>query len=238
MPLLRDVLRDAGIGADEAAERLNQAGVRVQSPDGPRPVTKRDIHNRKQAPKRWLEELSGASPISSPDGDGAGDAHGQRETSSPSRERPPKPPPDAKIAPLEVADRAGAKKRIEWAYSFIGTGLAAGSGYEGVAVVWTDQAPTLAELWLKAAEENPWAARVVQAAEAGGPVGDLVGAHVYLMAATAYVAGAALPGGDSIFAKYSRYRPVERVDEVAQRRAEEAARDGAGAHEGAAHVVE
>ncbi len=46
--------------------------------------------------------------------------------------------------------------------------------------------------------------------QAGGPMGDLAAGHLYLAGATLYVLGAGIPGGDAIFSKYSRWRPVAR----------------------------
>lgn len=233
--LLRDLLEQRGWTNADVAEQLNQAGLTINSKDdGPRPITADDVSRRSNRPvaRSWRGPLDVPDTPSPPVGDGAPQSGGG------SSESPPTAPPGAKIQPVPVVDRAGAKKRIAWAYSFVGTGLAAGSGYEGIAHVWSDTAPSLAEAWLAAAAENPWAARVVSAAEAGGPVGELVGMHVYLLGATAYVAGAAIPGGDSIFAKYSRHRhiPAVRPEPEPDNQGERAGAGVAGAANGVADL--
>jgi hypothetical protein len=200
--LLSELLADRGLKAADVAAQLAEHGIAVTS--GPRegqPFTANDVSRRvsREVPKSWREAL-GVEASTLPRVEGGGAPGGsETQTSSSRRETPPKRPAEAQI---EVVDAAGAKKRIAWAYKFVGTGLAAGSGSPGVAHVWADPSDGLAQMWLDAA------ARVVTAASAGGPMGELVAAHVYLAGASAYVLGAGIPGGDAVFAKYSKYRPT------------------------------
>ena len=133
----------------------------------------------------------------------------------------------------KVQELVQSPKRIAGAYRFLGAALAAGAGNEGIAVVFQDQADPIAELWLQAAAENPWAARFVNVMQAGGTMGDLAAAHLYLAGACLFVMGAGIPGGEAIFPKYARYRqtvpmPAPREgDDAAAAHAAAAAADGA-----------
>lgn len=197
------------------AERLAAAGVRTAHGKEPSPHGIRSRRNG-PIPSAWVEalpelvlEVGDTPPTSLPpasergDDENAGDGKRRREST------PPRRPAGAKVTLPAV--EPGAAKRIAGAYKFVGAALAAGvgpeQGGEGVAAVFTDQSDTIAKLWVEAAAENPWAARFVNLMNTGGTGGELVGAHVYLLGATFYVLGAGIPGGDSIFAKYSRYRP-------------------------------
>jgi hypothetical protein len=211
--LLSELIAERNLSPEDVTSILVEQGVTITRGDRKGdPVNLSDVTRRLQGevPRPWRQALGVAknqqtSPTTPGEGGGTTAAPGDDEpASSRRRETPPKRPSEAAI---EVVDSAGAKKRIAWAYKFVGSGLAAGSGSAGVAHVWADQADGLAQMWLDAAKENPWAAKVVGAASAGGPMGELVAAHVYLAGASAYVLGAGIPGGDAVFAKYSKYRP-------------------------------
>jgi hypothetical protein len=140
-----------------------------------------------------------------------------------SQERPPKAPDGARIE-TPVRELVQSPTRIAGLYRFLGGMVATGAEPQvgrhtaaGIAKLWDESADPIAELWLKAAEQNPWAARFVNAMNAGGVMGDLAGAHVYLAGATLYIAGANIPAGAAVFAKWSAYRPVvvEHNDEPA-----------------------
>lgn len=210
--LLSDLMAERGWEADDVVAILSDNGVistkgKSIGANGVKMVVGRKM----QVPAQWADALGveyEASPRT-PDGEGVAATPGGPESpSSGRRETPPKRPDEARI---EVVNADGAKKRIAWAYKFVGSGLAAGSGSPGVAHVWADQSDGLAQMWLDAAKDSPWAAKVVTAASAGGPMGELVAAHVYLAGASAYVLGAGIPGGDAVFAKYSKYRPAQPI---------------------------
>lgn len=209
MPLLRDLMAERGLSEEEVASLLNERGVTIRK--GARKgdsISEEDVKRRSGAdriPREWAAALELEMPASAPaggDGDGGPSSDGlgrrRRDESAPKRPRE---------APVVI--EAGAQKRIAGAYKFAGAALAAGSRSDGVAAVWSDSSDKIAELWIAAAQENPWAARFVNMMSAGGPMGDLAAGHLYLAGATLYVLGAGIPGGDAIFAKYSRYRPVD-----------------------------
>ena len=212
-----EYLRSRNVDADTVAARLAEHGVVGAGKNDGRPITADAIVKRAKngdvVPKSWYTALGLDPPVMGKPGRprknaAAGDRdHDGDEPSSGRRETPPQRPDEAAIA---ILDSAGARKRISGAYKFAGAALAAGSGSQGVAHVWGDQSDRIADLWLEAAQDNPWAARFVNVMQAGGPMGDLAAGHLYLVGATLYVLGAGIPGGDAIFAKYSRYRPPVR----------------------------
>jgi hypothetical protein len=227
--LLRELMDERGLSSADVAALLEEHGVTLtQGERAGEPFRPIDVGRRvsREVPRGWLSALGLESPAPTgnerADGD-APDAPSQGRR----RERAPKRPAEAAITIVEP----GAAKRIAGAYRFAGAALAAGSGSQGVAHVWDDSADKIAELWLQAAQENPWAARFVTLMQAGGPMGDLAAGHLYLAGATLYVLGAGIPGGDAIFAKYSRFRPVVRPRSEENGRAEtpepEAAADAA-----------
>jgi hypothetical protein len=199
-PLLREFLADNNLTPRQLADHLAAKGVRTKRGT---PVTAKLISGYSsqyiQVPQTWWDALDGVrldEPVwSDPDSE-----EEQR------RETPPRRPQEAKITLPEVT--GGGKKRIAGAYKFAGAALAAGSGCEGVAIVWGDQSDAIADLWIQAAEDNPWAARFVNVMQAGGTVGDLAAAHLYMIGATLYVLGAGIPGGDAIWPKYTKHRIV------------------------------
>lgn len=206
--LLSDLMAERGWSRGDVVAKLSEQGVTiVRGANAGRPLTEDDVKRRvgTEVPGPWRSALGVEDSPQTPDGEGAAAPGSTEAPSSGRRETPPKRPTEARI---EIVDEHGAKKRIAWAYKFVGSGLAAGSGSPGVAHVWADQSDGLAQMWLDAAKDNPWAAKVVTAASAGGPMGELVAAHVYLAGASAYVLGAGIPGGDAVFSKYSKYRPV------------------------------
>lgn len=204
-----DFLDERGISNEEAAALLGEHGIVLTA--GARvgeAVTEKDIARRRRQgrpmPKIWqrafgVEDSEPITPEPGSDEPPSAGTDGQRAR----REAPPRRPREARIEIVEP----GARKRIAGAYKFAGAALAAGAGSNGVAEVWADQADPIAELWIAAAQDNPWAARFVNMMSAGGAGGDLAAAHLYLVGATFYVLGAGIPGGDAIFAKYSRHRP-------------------------------
>lgn len=209
--LLSELMAERGWTVEDVAARLSEhevtfrRGSRAGEPVDAEYIAKR---GSSQVPKVWSDALGvayeEASPLPGPTAGDAGAAPGGSTASKGRREQAPKRPAEAAIQVVE----AGAGKRIAGAYKFAGAALAAGSGSQGVAVVWSDQSDPIADLWLEAAKENPWAARFVNMMQAGGVTGDLAAAHLYLAGATLYVLGAGIPGGDAIFAKYSSHRPT------------------------------
>jgi hypothetical protein len=201
--LLSDLLTDRGWTEEEVVAKLAEHEVTFRRGDKKgQPIGLDYVQKRgsSEIPKVWFGAL-GVLEDPADDGDQAGGTNKGRRS-----ERPPVAP--AGTIPVLIVDNAGAKKRIAGAYKFVGAALAQGAQSPGVAEVWKDSADPIAELWLEAAKENPWAARFVNMMQAGGVTGDLAAAHLYLLGASAYVLGYTIPAGDAVFAKYSRYRPV------------------------------
>lgn len=195
--LLSEYLDERSLSPEDVAARLTEHGITLtRGENAGGPITEQTIKRRINStiPKAWRGAL-GLDDTSS-----AEDAPPRAR-----KETAPRRPAEAKIT---IEDLSGARKRIAGVYKFAGAALAAGSGSEGVAEVWKDQADPIAQLWIEAAEDNPWAAKFVNLMQAGGSVGDLAASHLYLAGATLYVLGAAIPAGDAIFAKYQRHRTV------------------------------
>src|SRR5207237_3830245 len=108
-----------------------------------------------------------------------GEPDGTRQT-----EHPPKAPDDARKQALLPSLQS--PTRIAGAYRFLGGMLAAGADSPGIAKAWDDSADPIAALWIKAAEQSPWAARFVTFMNQGGAQADLGMAHLYLAGATLY----------------------------------------------------
>lgn len=202
--LVRDFLSQNNLTPKQLSDLLTQRGVKTKRG---KPVTANLISGYSSkflfVPQYWIDALEGESfdmSSSEPEWSDPDSPEDQR------REQPPRRPAEAKVTLPQVT--GGAKKRISGAYKFAGAALAAGSGNEGVAVVWGDQSDAIADLWCQAAEESPWAAKFVNVMQAGGTVGDLAAAHLYMIGATLYVLGAGIPGGDAIWPKYQKHRIV------------------------------
>ena len=213
--LVSEYLEQHGLSGRDVTARLAEHGVLSQQGNPIKPSTITAMVKRGQKiPSRWHGALGiGADPFSgaAAPGEPAAAPEGESGATPGRRESSPRRPAEAPIAVVEP----GAAKRIAGAYKFVGAALAAGAQpsigalpAQGIAQVFSDQSDKIAELWLEAAKENPWAARFVNVMQAGGPMGDLAAAHLYLAGACAYVVGAGIPGGDAIFPRYSRFRPV------------------------------
>lgn len=203
---LRDLLDERGLSYEDAAALLAEHGiVKGKGPSKGEPYSALDVSRRGSAPvtRSWLSVFGGSID----DGQSVG-GHRPSDEPQPSRRarggEPPTPPQDAKVVTPDLG--VGARKRIAGAYKFAGAMLATGTGSEGVAHVWGDQSDAIADLWVQAAADNPYAARFVEIMNTGGAMGDVVAAHIYLVGGTLYVLGAAIPAGNTIFSKYEGYR--------------------------------
>jgi len=239
---LAQELADKGLSYEDAAAQLNDAGITIAR--GARKgalITVDDIQRRIRSgefPSSWRIALELEDPAAvAATAAGAGAAPGeQSQPSGRRREQAPQRP--ANVKPVPVPIEAGARKRIAGGYRAVG-GLAAvqvsrthgkNTG-EGIAAVFNDYADPIADLWLRAAEENPFVARIVNAVNGGGVTGDLIGTHILLALSCIYILGAPLP--DALFAKYSKHRVVvnepTRNGKPTDPRAESAPVDGAAA---------
>jgi hypothetical protein len=182
LPTVGEYLEATGQTRETLRERLQLAGIEV-SADRTRPS--------RQLSPAWADVL-GIAPDPGAPGDGSPGADG---TGSPppgrSGERPPSEPPGAKQAPLPVQVGQLAAERIAQTYSFVGAGASMATGLPQVAAVFDAYSPTIGAAWVKAAEENEFARRVVTLMSAGGATGELVMAHVVLVGGLLYVSGRA-----------------------------------------------
>lgn len=93
--------------------------------------------------------------------------------------------------PATSGDYSVVRERIGKAYAAIGAGAAMvthNNGYAAVADLYKDD---IANAWVSAARENKNVAKIVSFMESGGPVGELVVAHVILVLGFVYVSGRA-----------------------------------------------
>ena len=130
---------------------------------------------------------------------------------------PPTMPQGAKIAEASkaIVNHRAAVERIAMFYGTIGSGASIATGNKGIEDVFDAYAMDLAQGWVSAAPESKFAARVVALANSGGPMGDLVFAHIILVFGLIYVSG---NGPDQLGAvlggKGDKFRPYR---EAAQR---------------------
>jgi hypothetical protein len=164
------------------AERLQLAGVAVSDP-------RRAFSPSKRIPKSWGAALGiGAASLDADD-----DSSSSATTPPPGREgeRPPTEPAGAKQAPLPIEVGQLAAERIAQTYAFIGAGVGTASGNVRIGQVFDAYSPEIGKAWVRAAEENEFARRVVTLMSAGGATGDLVMVHVVLVGGLLYVSGRA-----------------------------------------------
>ena len=220
--LVRDYQEQHGLTDDELAERLGR-DVR-----GVRGMKNREI------PRGWAEQLGVDFDVQA----AAAERDRLQASAKPRREHDTEPPrphdPDA-VRPTPgpplpaTTDTSAAQERIAAVYSGVGFAVSTRSGNPGYAAVTDDQAPALARAWVKAAEENELARRVVALMGSGGAGGELVMAHVVWIMGLAYVSGRSdLDPLGSYARKYGRYRPYVRVPADGEDRPpeEDRARDG------------
>lgn len=179
---VRELLEARNISRDELATLLAEHGIATTA-DALQPA--RPIR------KRWAVALGLASPP--PASSEYVGAQGTPESDPLGRpdERPPREPAGAKQAPLPVAITQIAKERIAGTYGLVGEGVAMATGNAAVGQVFGAYSDPIADAWLKAAEENEFAARVVKLMSAGGATGELVTMHIVLVGGLLYVTGRA-----------------------------------------------
>lgn len=197
--LIRDVMAERGWDEDEFAAILAQNEITVSRGEKKgETISADDLRQRvsrgQEIPRAWANRLGIELP------------EGRRS------ERAPRRPKDAPIVPYVPAE--GSRDRIAGLYRMVGGGLGMAVARDrgdrpgqGVAAVFNDQADPIAQCWIKAAETNPWARRFVELVSTGGPMGDLVYAHVYLFLGVIYVLGAPLP--NAVFPRYEQFRTID-----------------------------
>lgn len=211
-----DYMAQRGVDEQQLADllELNVRGVR-------------GMKNR-EMPVRWCEKLG--VPF---DAEAAGAERERFVQTREQEDQPPRPHDDGAVRdaprpllPATAPDSSVARERIASLYGGLGFALTARTGNRGYQAVVDDQAPHVADAWLKAAEENEFARRVVAMMSAGGATGELVMAHAVMVMGLAYVSGRSDFDPLGSFArKYGQHRAFVRVDAEP---AEPAPEDGAG----------
>ncbi len=185
--------------------------------------------NRDRPPKAWAAALGldDEAPVTATadasffavDEDDQGPPAGQ-SSSTRSEDGPPKAPAGARHAATSPGgDYSLVRDRIAKAYAAIGAGatmVTHNEGYGAVADLYKDD---LANAWIAAARENQNVAKIVAFMESGGPVGELVVAHVILVLGFVYVSGRA----PALQAIYGRELSAYHASAHAQAVADEAA---------------
>jgi hypothetical protein len=205
--LVRDYMEREGIDDLQLAERL---GKQVR---GVRSMLNREV------PRGWCEilDLPFDAPAAAIERERFTGPRKTRDTD----DQPPRPHDDSAVqdAPRAalpaIADSSIAEERIAQLYGGLGFALSSRSGNPGYQLCVDDQAPHIARAWVKAAEENEFARRVVAMMSSGGATGELVMAHAVMVMGLAYVSGRSSFDPLGTYArKYGQFRAVVRVDET------------------------
>lgn len=196
---VQDYLDQQGISDVELAERLGR-DVR-----GVRGMKSREI------PKGWARQLGVVFDEDAAAVERERYVQGAKAASRAGDEPPTAPDPSKveRAALPAVVDPSVAQERIAALYGGIGFAVSQRTGNAGYAAVTDEQAPAIARAWVKAAEENEFARRVVALMGSGGTLGELAMAHVVWVMGLAYVSGRSDfdPLG-SYRDRYAHYRPV------------------------------
>lgn len=220
MNALADYMQREGRSADEVAvdlsallgKKIGAGGVRLHA-------------SRAKTPQAWADALGLPPDPIREEADASSFEQGTTEDSTPlfrDDGTPPTPPPGADVkrpASSGGAISLTAKKRIEMAYTAIGAGASLVTNNKGYEAVADNYAPSLADAWMAAAEQNKTIAKIVAFMESGGPVGELVVGHIILVLGFAYVSGRG-PNLEIIYGRFAGYRAAALAAEV-QRQAEE-----------------
>ena len=156
---------------------------------------------------------------------------------------PPRKPGGAGTPPSptrrdNLSDYGLVRDRIAKAYGAIGAGVSMVTQNDGYSAVSTAYSGDLADAWVAAAKENQHVAKIVSFLDSGGPVGELIIAHLILVGGFVYVSGRG-PALDFLYAgKFNGYRQlaVAHGNTAAQQPEPEASLNGSGAA-GAAYPV-
>lgn len=193
-----------------------------------RPITARTVQNYEKNPKRlpksWRPIL-GVEELDASTG-----AHSQG--ASPVREgEPPRPPAGARETPTASpappsGDYSAVRDRIAKMYGAIGAGASMITHNEGYSVVASAYGPDLAAAWEAAAKENANVKRIVDFLESGGPVGELVVAHLILVGGFVYVSGRGEALGFLYAGKFERHHLAAAAARLAELEAAEAELNG------------
>lgn len=227
-PTVGEVLEARGLTRDELYAVVTAGGSRMTRANFDK------MSRGKTIPKSWAAALGYDAELPL-DGDASGSGGtGGADPSGRAGERPPIEPEGARQQPVPAALRGLAVERIASTYGFLGGLGGMLSGNEAVPKVVDAYSSPIAEAWLRAAEENEFAARVVKLMTAGGATGELVTMHLILVGGLLYVTGRA-PAFEGLYG--ARFGPPPVVPAARPERApsaDEAAADAVGDAAGAA----
>lgn len=177
---VRDYLEQEGMTLEELTGRLGELGVaKRRGASKGEPYTVDDVSHYTDMPRSWAKALE-------VDGTGGGEDASQRAQEG---LRAPRMPAGAPLAPKPPILADVARDRISALYETAGYAGSIVLEAPGVRVVTDDYAPHIASAWVKAAEENEFAARVVRLMSSGGAVGELVTCHLLWLLGIVYVTG-------------------------------------------------
>lgn len=190
MPTLGEVLAARGQTKEELQTELGTFGIELADETMKRFSVNRPI------PKKWGSVL-GYAAAAPEDGSPGPDA----STIPPGRagERSPTEPTGAKQAPLPIPVGAIAAERIANTYGLFGGLASMAAGEPRIAQVVDAYSTDIGQAWVRAAEENEFARRVVMLMSAGGATGELVMVHLVLVGGLLYVTGRG-PGFGGLYA--------------------------------------
>jgi hypothetical protein len=209
---LKDYRAQYGLSHEQLAAELSE---RLGRPVKPERIAMLEKAGKSRIPKSYSEALGLGLGLGDVSGSG-GAASSQGLDGAVRDSEPPRPPDDAG-APTAPASSAavdgsssfhGVRDRLAKAYGAIGAGASMLTQNDGYAVVADAYSRDLADAWLAAAEENANVAKVVAFMQSGGPVGELVIAHLILVGGFVYVSGRG-PDLDFLYAgKFSGHRAL------------------------------
>jgi hypothetical protein len=233
MGALRDYRELHGLSREQLADELTEA---LGRPVKPSTIANYESRSPNRLPKSWQRVLTLAGPSPSVGIDEpaawAGDPVSSQSQTGVREGEPPRPP-DGVRPPTAASVSAGpsgefsmVRDRIAKAYSAIGAGasmLTQNNGYSAVADAYSND---LARAWVAAAQENQNVKRIVEFMESGGPVGELVVAHLILVGGFVYVSGRG-PALDFLYqGKFGGYRSAA-AQQIAESEAAESSNGSA-----------
>ena len=214
-------------------KRISGQGVKLKSGKG-------------KVPRAWAEAL-GLSSLGEETGSYGSGISGDDPLTSPLGDIPmrdsdsPRAPAGAKYSPTAASssgDYSVVRDRIAKAYGAIGAGASMVTGNDGFGHVTNAYSNDLAQAWINAAKQSKNVAKIVEFMESGGPVGELVVAHIILVMGWVYVSGRG-PGLDFLYAdKFGSYRRTAEAQREKQYAEQQAAAGFDGGYaEGSAYPV-
>lgn len=199
-----------GLTAEQVAERLTiHLGREVK------PLTVNLRSGKARTPPEWAAVLGLDTTEEGHSSDETVEAASPHTTIDgvPSRAEndPPRNPGGAttvRPSGANTSDYGIVRDRLAKAYGAIGAGVSMVTQNDGYSAVATSYSGDLADAWIAAAKENENVAKIIAFLDSGGPVGELVIAHLILVGGFIYVSGKG-PSLDFLYAgKFNGYRQL------------------------------